>query len=103
MRKVKKLPMRMCVGCREMRTKRELIRLVRTAEGSVEIDFTGKRSGRGAYICASSSCLNAALKGGRLEKSLHRSLTPDVLSRIQEEVLRYEKNPTASGPGAAGT
>ncbi|MBU4532901.1 MAG: YlxR family protein [Eubacteriales bacterium] len=103
MRKVKKLPMRMCVACREMRTKRELIRLVRTAEGSVEIDFTGKRSGRGAYLCASSRCLNAAIKGGRLEKSLHRSLTPDVISRIQEEVIRYENDSTASGSGAART
>ena len=67
--KPRKIPMRMCVGCREMRPKKELLRVVHTPEGEVLIDPTGKKSGRGAYICASSGCLARARKQRQLERA----------------------------------
>lgn len=88
MRKVKKQPMRMCIGCREMRPKRDLIRVVRTLDGSVEVDPTGKKSGRGAYVCPSADCVEAAVKGGRFERCFHQRPTPEVISRIREEIAK---------------
>ena len=69
----KKIPMRMCVGCREMHEKRELIRIVKSAEGMVSIDMRGKAPGRGAYICRKNDCLERAMKSRALERALeHR-------------------------------
>jgi predicted RNA-binding protein YlxR (DUF448 family) len=70
MAKVREDPQRMCVGCREMKNKRDLIRVVRTPEGSIEVDLTGKKSGRGAYLCNNPECLAQAVKGKRLQKAL---------------------------------
>lgn len=86
MPRVKKIPQRMCVGCQEMKPKRELIRVVRTPEESIEIDHTGKRSGRGAYICPRSECLEKALKGKRLEKALKQSIAPEVKEGLVERL-----------------
>ncbi|MCQ2559581.1 MAG: YlxR family protein [Clostridia bacterium] len=86
MPKVKKIPQRMCVGCREMKPKKELIRLVRTPEGKVEIDLTGKRSGRGAYICPSCQCLDLAIKGHRLEKALQHQIASEVVEQLIKEL-----------------
>lgn len=69
MGKQRKIPMRICVGCREKKPKRELLRLVRTPENEVKLDLSGKMSGRGAYICRQAECLKKALKGKRLEKT----------------------------------
>jgi predicted RNA-binding protein YlxR (DUF448 family) len=84
--KVKKIPERMCVGCQEMKPKKSLIRVVRTPEETIEIDRTGKRSGRGAYICPSKECLDKALKGKRLEKSLKQAITQEIKKSLQERV-----------------
>ncbi|MDQ0286651.1 putative RNA-binding protein YlxR (DUF448 family) [Desulfofundulus luciae] len=82
--RVKKVPLRMCVGCQEMKPKKELIRVVRTPQDTVEIDPTGKRSGRGAYICPRRECLQKAVKGKRLEKALQRSIAPEIIQSLAE-------------------
>jgi len=84
--KKKKQPLRVCLGCRESKDKRKLVRVVRTPEGEVEIDFTGKRSGRGAYICPAVDCLKQAVKNKGLEKSLRRSIPLDVVNKLQERI-----------------
>ena len=66
--KAKKIPMRQCLGCNEHRPKRELLRVVRDPDGNISLDFTGKKSGRGAYICRSVKCLRRAAKSKRIEK-----------------------------------
>lgn len=76
----------MCLGCRVQKDKRELIRVVRTPEGEIELDTTGRRAGRGAYICADTACLKRAIKGKVLEKSLKRSIPEDVVSRLVEKI-----------------
>jgi len=73
----------MCVGCQESRSKKELIRIVRTPEGEVVIDPTGKRSGRGAYICHDTVCLEKALKGARLEKALKHPISPEIVEQLR--------------------
>ncbi len=86
MPRVKKVPLRMCVGCQQMKPKKELIRVVRTPDESIEIDPTGKRSGRGAYICPDKECLEKALKGKRLEKALQHPLTGEVVEALKQEL-----------------
>jgi predicted RNA-binding protein YlxR (DUF448 family) len=86
--KPRKIPMRMCVGCREMKEKRELIRIVRTPEGETLIDPTGKKSGRGAYVCRSPECLKRAIKQKQLERQLQASLTDEVNEALMAEMNR---------------
>lgn len=86
MPKERKLPQRMCVGCRVMKNKKELIRVVRTPDGSVVLDTTGKKSGRGAYVCADPECLNLAVKGKRLQKALEHDISPEVLELIKGQL-----------------
>ena len=86
--KPRKIPMRMCVGCREMKEKRELIRIVRTPEGDTLIDPTGKKSGRGAYVCRSPECLKRAIKQKQLERQLQVSLTDEVNEALMAEMNR---------------
>lgn len=74
----KKIPMRMCIGCNEMKPKRELIRVVKPKEGDISLDMTGKAAGRGAYICKSAECLRLAQKSHRLEKSFSCKVAPEV-------------------------
>lgn len=83
---MKKVPLRMCVGCREMKEKRDLIRIVRTSEHGGEIDLTGKKPGRGAYICNDPACLKKAKKSKSLERALNVSLEEDVYLRLEEEM-----------------
>ncbi len=83
---MKKVPLRMCVGCREMKEKRDLIRIVRTSEHSGEIDLTGKKPGRGAYICNDPACLKKAKKSKSLERALNVSLEEDVYLCLEEEM-----------------
>ena len=85
---VKHIPQRTCVACRKVRDKRELMRLVRVPDGSVEVDTTGKRVGRGAYLCRARECWEAGLKGNRLEHALRTSLTQDN----RERLIRYGKD-----------
>ncbi len=75
---VKKIPMRMCIGCGEMKPKKELIRVVKSPEGEISLDFTGKKSGRGAYLCRSQECLTQAQKSRRLEKSFSCRVEKEV-------------------------
>ncbi len=85
--KKKKIPMRMCLGCQEMRPKKELIRVVRTPDNLIEIDTGGKRSGRGAYICPTEECLLKAVKGKRLEKAFGQAVPPEVVETLKERLV----------------
>ena len=82
----RKLPMRRCTGCGEHFPKNTLIRILRTPEGEVILDTTGKRSGRGAYICKSVSCLNKARRSGRITASLECSVPEEVYAKMEEEL-----------------
>ncbi len=82
MSRVKKIPQRMCVGCQEMKPKKELIRIVRTVEDGVQIDPTGKKSGRGAYLCSDINCLQRAVKERRLERALERTVSKEVYDML---------------------
>ncbi len=84
--KPKKIPMRMCVGCREMKPKKELIRVVRAPDGSVSMDPVGKKPGRGAYVCRNAACLQRAIKQRQLERQLEVQLTEDVAAQLQQEL-----------------
>ena len=80
--------MRMCVGCREMKEKKSLIRVVRSPEGSVSLDPTGKKSGRGAYVCRNPECLKRAIKQRQLERQLDAALSPETTEALQAELER---------------
>lgn len=82
----KKIPMRQCVGCREIKTKKELIRIIRTPEGDVVIDTKGKQNGRGAYLCPSTGCLLRARKGKGLERALKTAIPDEIYHRLEEEL-----------------
>lgn len=81
----KKIPMRKCTGCNEMKPKKELVRIVRSPEGEISADLTGKKSGRGAYICRSSECLAAARKTGRLGRALDCTVPEEIWDKLLEE------------------
>ena len=78
--------MRQCLGCREMKPKRELIRVVRSPDGEISLDFKGKASGRGAYICPDSACLKKAVKAKALEKAFSMSIPPEIYDKLQEQM-----------------
>ena len=82
----KKIPQRQCMGCRERKAKRELIRVVRTPEGEVNLDFGGKMNGRGAYICPQSECLKKAVRSKALDRSLEVTIPEDVYERLRKEM-----------------
>ena len=82
----KKIPERRCVGCGEHFPKGELVRVLRTPEGEVTLDLTGKKSGRGAYICKKAACFKKARKSKRLETSLECSIPETVYDRMEEEI-----------------
>ena len=84
--KQKKIPMRMCVGCREMKPKKELIRVVRQPSGQVMLDRTGKAAGRGAYVCPDSACLEKARTSKVLERTLEASIEPAVYEQLAKEL-----------------
>ena len=82
----KKIPQRQCMGCRERKAKRELIRVVRTTEGTVSLDFSGKLNGRGSYLCPDMNCLIKARKARSLERSLEVPIPEEVYDRLQKEM-----------------
>ncbi len=86
---MKKIPQRKCVGCGEMKSKKELIRVVRSPEGEISLDLTGKKAGRGAYVCPEKECITKAYKGHRLEKALEKQVNDDVYKKLLEE-LKHE-------------
>ena len=87
----KKVPMRQCTGCREMKSKRDLIRVIKTAENEICIDATGRKNGRGAYICTSMDCLKQAMKSSGLERSLKMSLPVTDYQQLEEEMSHIGK------------
>ena len=84
----KKIPMRMCVGCRAMKVKRELIRIVRSEDGIVSLDVTGKANGRGAYVCADAQCLQKAVKTKALERALQTQISPETIEQLTNEIAK---------------
>lgn len=82
----KKVPMRKCIGCNESKTKKELVRIVRSPEGDISLDLTGKKSGRGAYICPDAECLKKARKAKRLER-IFETAVPDSVYDEAERLL----------------
>ncbi|MFQ9509865.1 MAG: RNase P modulator RnpM [Lachnospiraceae bacterium] len=83
---VKKVPLRQCVGCSEMKSKKEMVRVLKTAENEILIDATGKKNGRGAYICKSMSCFEKAKKTKGLERSLKTTISEDVYDTLRKEL-----------------
>lgn len=86
----KKIPMRMCTGCREMKQKKELIRIVKTPEGEIKLDLTGKLNGRGAYICKSAECLKKARKSGALSRAFACEMPDGIYEKIETELETVE-------------
>ena len=82
----KKIPMRQCMGCRERLPKREMIRVVRCTDGSVNLDFGGKMNGRGAYVCPDPECLKKALRSKALDRSLEVTIPEEVIARLEKEM-----------------
>ena len=83
----KKIPMRQCVGCREMKAKQELVRVVRSPEGEISLDFRGKAPGRGAYVCPQTECLKRAIKAKALERGLDCQIPQEIYDQL---LLRME-------------
>ena len=86
MPKVKKIPQRQCVGCREMKEKKPLLRVVTSPEGAVSLDFGGKKPGRGAYVCRDVECLRKARKSRALERALEIAIPPEVYDPMEAEL-----------------
>lgn len=84
MAKVKKIPQRMCIGCQTMKPKKEMTRVVRTPEGAIELDSTGKKAGRGAYLCPDVECLNKAVKAKRLEKAFQQKIDSEIIEALNQ-------------------
>ena len=82
----KKIPQRQCMGCRERKEKRELIRVVRAPDGGVSLDFRGKAPGRGAYICPDMACLKKAIRSKALERSLEVAIPEEIYARLEQEM-----------------
>jgi len=89
--KKRKIPLRVCIGCQEKKPKKELVRIVRTPEEKIALDLTGKKPGRGAYICPLESCLKKAIKGKRLEKNLQMPVSPDLIADLTELLMNQPK------------
>ncbi|MBR1392429.1 MAG: YlxR family protein [Ruminococcus sp.] len=88
--KTKKIPMRMCLGCGEMKPKRELVRVVKSKEGEISLDLTGRKAGRGAYICKDTECLRKARKARRFEKSFECRIDDSVYDSMEAELDEEE-------------
>lgn len=86
----KKIPLRQCVGCREMKAKKEMIRVIKTPEGEVVLDANGKKNGRGAYICFELGCLQKARRSKGLERSLKITIPEEIYERLEEEMRELD-------------
>ena len=91
MGQVKKVPVRKCIGCQEMKNKKDMMRILKTTENEIVLDTTGKKNGRGAYICPSMACLNAAIKNRGIERSLNVSIPKEVIDLLTEEMKTIGK------------
>ena len=86
----KKIPLRQCVGCGEMKSKKEMIRVLKTAEGDIVLDVTGRKNGRGAYLCPSDDCMKKARKNKGLERSLKVGIPEEVYEKLEKELDESE-------------
>ena len=86
----KKIPMRKCVGCQEMKSKKEMMRVLKTSEDIFELDATGKKNGRGAYLCFSKECFEKAVKNKGLERSFKQAITKEVYEKLEKEMNALE-------------
>lgn len=86
MQKPRKIPQRQCLGCREMKNKKDLIRVVRSPEGEITLDFKGKKPGRGAYVCPDPACLAKAKKSRALERAFSAQLPPEVYAQLEDQM-----------------
>lgn len=89
--RTRKIPMRQCTGCGVRKEKKELIRIIKTPEDLIEVDFTGKKNGRGAYICNSVECLRIAEKRKSLERSLRVTIPAEVYKELEKEMMGSEE------------
>jgi predicted RNA-binding protein YlxR (DUF448 family) len=87
---VKKVPLRMCTGCKVHKPKKELIRVVKAPDGEISIDFHGKKSGRGAYVCNDISCLEKAIKTRQLERAFSCAIPAEIVEKLREELKKGE-------------
>ena len=83
--RVKKVPQRKCLGCGEMKDKKALLRIVRSPEGEISLDLTGKKNGRGAYVCSDKDCIAKAVKTKSLERALEKNIGQDIYERLLQE------------------
>ena len=83
---MKKVPLRLCIGCQEMKSKKEMIRVIKTAEDEIMLDATGRKNGRGAYLCPSMECLKKAVKGKGLERSFKMAIPKEVYETLEKEM-----------------
>ncbi|WP_167956754.1 RNase P modulator RnpM [Anaerosporobacter faecicola] len=90
--KVKKVPQRQCVGCGEMKSKKEMLRVIKTPEDEIVIDATGKKNGRGAYLCNCMDCFSKAVKSKGLERSLKVSIPKEVYEQLEKELIDLGTN-----------
>ena len=87
---IRKIPQRKCVGCNTSKDKKELIRVVKSAEGEISVDMTGKKNGRGAYICHDENCLKMAIKVKRLENAFECQISEEIYERLLQEIKADE-------------
>ena len=90
--KQRKIPLRKCTGCQEMKNKKELVRIVRNDEGEFSVDFTGKKPGRGAYVCPNEECLLKAHKSKSLERSFKSAVPAEVYEELKAQLLKEKEN-----------
>ena len=88
---VKKIPLRQCIGCGEMKSKKEMIRVIKTAEGEILLDATGRKNGRGAYLCPSMECFKKAVKGRGLERSFKMAIPREVYETLEKELEEMDR------------
>lgn len=86
-----KIPMRQCIGCREMKSKKEMMRVLRTPEGEILLDTTGRKNGRGAYLCRSMECLNKAVKNQGIQRSLKTEIPKEVYDNLKKEFEKLDR------------
>ena len=87
---IKKVPLRKCIGCIEMKNKKEMLRVLKTPEGEITLDVTGRKNGRGAYVCFSKECLHKAIKNKGLERSLKMQIPQEVYENLERELDTIE-------------
>ena len=88
---VKKITLRQCIGCGEMKSKKEMIRVIKTAEGEILLDATGRKNGRGAYLCPSMECFKKAVKGRGLERSFKMAIPREVYETLEKEMEEIDR------------